>query len=101
LFNISVSLHMQSIYASLDKSLASCLKFCRFVFLATQYHSRWLTSRLLRRVSLSTFKRCLLPPSSGRWVGKLLQYYTAQEPIRQPFSYSPPWESEIKHNIIV
>jgi hypothetical protein len=31
-------------------------------------------------------------------VGELLAYYTAQHPRRQPFSYSPWWESEISQS---
>jgi hypothetical protein len=37
----------------------------------------------------------VLPPSSGRNVSKLLSDYTVQQLIRQPSSYSPPWELEI------
>jgi hypothetical protein len=57
--------------------------------------------------SSPTFQRCLLTPSSGShrpdvggskhlWnVGKLLPDYMAQQPRRQPSSYSPPWQPEI------
>jgi hypothetical protein len=64
---------------------------------------------------VEVYRRCRGAPSSGRrvsctlltrrpddggskhlWnVGKLLPDYTAQQPRRQPSSYSPPWEPQI------
>jgi hypothetical protein len=46
--------------------------------------------------SLPTFQRYLLPPLSGT----MIPDYMAQQPRRQPSSYSPPWETEIPLIII-
>jgi hypothetical protein len=75
---------------------------------------------LLRRCTVScgrnipTFQRRLLPQSSQKrvnhrpddggskilWnIGKLTPDYTAQQPRRQPSSYSSPWEPEISQGM--
>jgi hypothetical protein len=52
-------------------------------------YGRWLYSGLLAVQSDS---------SSGRQVSKLVQDCAAQQPSRQPSSYSPPWEPQISQN---
>jgi hypothetical protein len=62
----------------------------------------WLTSGVLR-----PFRKCLLPPLTGRWtcrawhlwnVDKYPPQHTEQHPRWQPSSYSSPWEPEIPPN---